>query len=93
MHRMFGSVRVRTTLTATVAVGIAVTLGGIGLVTTLEHSLRKGVRSTVEQRMSDLVALSRSGSLTEHLTSASQPGAVVQVVDASGRVVAESSPP
>ncbi|MGH2597310.1 MAG: sensor histidine kinase [Actinomycetota bacterium] len=92
MHRMFGSVRVRTTLTATVAVGIAVTFGGIGLVTTLDHSLRTGARNTVEQRMGDLVALSRSGSLTEHLTSAGQPGAVVQVVDASGRVVAESSP-
>ncbi len=93
MFRMFGSVRVRTTLAATVAVGIAVALSGIGLVTTLEHSLRAGAKNTLEQRMGDLVALSVSGSLAEHLTSAGQLGTVVQVVDASGQVVAESSPP
>ena len=94
MFRMFGPVRVRTTLAATVAVGIAVTIGGIGLVTTLEHSLRAGARHTLEQRMGDLVVLERSGTLAEHLTSAAQqPGTLVQVIDPSGRVVAESRPP
>ncbi len=92
MFQGFGSVRFRTTLAATVAVGIAVTLGGIGLVTALEHSLKVAVKSTLQQRTNDFVTLARTGSLDDQLTAVGQTGTLVQVVDTSGQVKAESSP-
>jgi len=81
---------VRTTLAAAVAVGIALVLGGVALVATLDRSLRAGVKSTLEPRLSELVSGARAGTLPDPVTIAGQPAALIQVIDASGRVVAAS---
>lgn len=91
MARGFGSVRVRTTIVATAAVGVALTLGAWALVAILERSLIEGVQSTLELRSADVVALARLGTLGDRPSLPGQPNALVQVVDPSGRVVAAST--
>jgi signal transduction histidine kinase len=89
-HRL-ASLRVRTTLVATAAVGVAVLLGAWALVAILQRSLIEGVQSTLELRSADVVALARLGTLGDNPSLPGQPNALIQVVDPSGRVVAASA--
>ena len=91
MPSRFASVRVRTTLVATSAVGVAMILGAWALVAILQRSLIEGVQSTLELRSADVVALARLGTLGDHPSLPGQPNALVQVIDPSGRVAAASA--
>jgi signal transduction histidine kinase len=91
MPRGLGSVRVRTTLVAATAVGVAMVLGAWALVAILQRSLTEGVQSALELRLQGVVALARLGTLGSEPSLPGQPIALVQVVDPSGRVIAESS--
>ena len=91
MPRRLATVRVRTTVVATAAVGVALILGAWALVAILERSLIEGVQSTLELRSADVAALARLGTLGENLSLPGQSSALVQVIDPSGRVAAASA--
>jgi signal transduction histidine kinase len=91
MPGRFGSVRVRTTLVAATAVGVAMVLGAWALVAILQRSLTEGVQSALELRLQGVVALAKLGTLGSQPSLLGQPIALVQMVDASGRVTAASS--
>ena len=86
-HRI-GSVRVRTTAAATLIVGLALMFGAVGLVTLLHRSQIDGIETAAGLRAHDVAALVRSGTLPPTLPGAGGDTALVQVVDASGRVIA-----
>src|SRR5438876_3028420 len=91
MPRRLATVRIRTTVVATAAVGVALILGAWALVAILARSLIEGVQSTLELRSADVAALARLGTLGENLSLPGQSSALVQVIDPSGRVAAASA--
>src|SRR5690349_20734529 len=91
MRRWVGSVRVRTTLAATVAVGAALILGAVILVTILHRSLVMGVQATLVVRANDVAARAALGMSSEQLRPPDQPGVLIQVVGRTGHVIAASA--
>jgi len=87
--RLSPTVRVRTTVLATLFVGLTLTLGAVTLVRTLDHSLQRSSDGLNRARVHDLVALAGHGALPPVLTNLDDNG-VAQVVDESGRVLAAS---
>jgi len=83
------SVRARTTALATVLVAIALTVGSVALVRTLDHSLVSNRDGIAKARTSDLATLAAQGALPPVLTNIDDDS-VAQVVDAQGRVLAAS---
>jgi signal transduction histidine kinase len=88
--RRFRSVRVRTTLVATAAVGVAMILAAWTLVVVLQRSLIAGVDNSLKDRTADVIAMAKEGDFLDEPIVPGQPGALVQVVDPSDRVVASS---
>jgi signal transduction histidine kinase len=91
MPRWIGSVRVRTTLAATAAVGAALVLGAFILVTILQRSLVMGVQTTLVVRANDVAVRAALGMPSEQLLPPDQPGVLIQVVDRTGHVVVASA--
>ena len=85
------SVRVRTTLVATAAVGLALALAAWALVVILQRSLIGGVQNSLELRSADISSLASSGNLGTPPALPGRPAALLQLIDASGRVLAASS--
>lgn len=81
-------VRVRTTATAVLVVAIASALGAGGLVLRLRAGLVAHVDEVAEVRAEDIASLARQGELPTELTPSGDDGAIVQVVDANGTVIA-----
>jgi signal transduction histidine kinase len=87
----FGTVRARTAVAATVVVGVALVVGAFGLVVLLRRSLVHDIDETAELRAADIAALTEAELLRESLPAAvDDEEALVQVVDAEGRVLAAS---
>jgi signal transduction histidine kinase len=83
-------VRLRTTLAATLIVGIALIIGGLSLVFLLQRSQTSAVQSGLTARATDIAGLSNAGRLPNPITSRADDSSLVQVVDAGGQVVAAS---
>ena len=88
--KALGSVRVRTTLFAVVAVAIALLVGATAVVLLQRRSIIDGVDSSAQNRVGDLAALVRTGTLPKSLAVGKEADSFTQVVDADGRVVAAS---
>jgi signal transduction histidine kinase len=86
-----GSVRVRTTVAATAVVGVALSVGGVGLVAFLQRSQVHSLDSGAALRAADVAALIQSRTLPARLPIQGQETSLVQVVDDSGRVIASSA--
>ena len=84
------TVRVRTTLAATVVVGLAMVVGALLLVAVLRENLTDGIKSAVDLRAVDVVTGIESGSGTGSLAIDESDDMLVQVVAADGTVVASS---
>ncbi len=94
--RRVAGVRVRTTLAATVVVAVVLAAAAVAFVVLQRHELRKSLAEVTAQRARDIASqlsadgLSSSQSRLPALLGAE--GALVQVLDAHGTVVAASAP-
>ncbi|MBA2560017.1 MAG: HAMP domain-containing histidine kinase, partial [Propionibacteriales bacterium] len=81
------SVRARTTLAASLVVGVTLVVGAIGLLLTLEHSLTSNRDELSQARAADLAQQAADGTLPRRLVDLGD-NSVGQVVDDAGNVVA-----
>ena len=88
-HVLFGSVRARMTVLATLVVVIAVGIATVAFVLVLRHSLERAGDDVAKTRVQDLAALAATGSLPPTLTVPNDED-LAQVVNASGTVLAGS---
>jgi signal transduction histidine kinase len=84
-----GTVRTRTTVAATLVLGLALLIGGIAMLSLLHRSLVRNLDDVADIRSDDIAALARRGALPARLSL--EDDAVGQVVDDKGRVVAASA--
>ena len=89
-HVLFGSVRARMTVLATLVAVIAVGISAVALLVVLRHSLERAGDDAAKTRAEDLAALATTGTLPRLLTVPNDED-VAQVVDASGAVLAGST--
>ncbi|MHB1592875.1 MAG: HAMP domain-containing sensor histidine kinase [Streptosporangiaceae bacterium] len=89
--RWWGSMRVRTTLAATLVVAAALAVGALVLVTQVRNSLETNLRAAAMSRAGDIAALAASGRLPTVLDLPNQDATFAQVVGFGGRVVAASA--
>jgi signal transduction histidine kinase len=89
-HVLFGSVRARMALLATLVAAIAVGISAVALLVVLRHSLERAGDDAAKTRAQDLATLATTGTLPELLTVPNDED-VAQVVDASGAVLAGSA--
>lgn len=85
-----GTVRVRTTAAAVAVVGLALVVGSVGLVVALRRSLTSDLRTALELRAADVASVLEAGTPPRSVAVDDVEEALVQVVDADGRVVASS---
>jgi signal transduction histidine kinase len=88
--RPFSTVRARTVLGASLALGIALLLSASTAGALLRRSLISNLDSVAEVRAADVAALAGTGRLPEGLSS--DNGEIIQVVSADGRILAASLP-
>ena len=88
--RRLGTVRVRTTVVATLVVGIALVVGGLLLVRLLHSSLVDNVQTAAELRARDVAASLEGGAAPSTLAVAGEEKSLIQVLDGTGAVVASS---
>src|SRR5207248_3303575 len=86
--RLLATVRARTVLGASLALGIALLLSASTAGALLRRSLIRSIDEVAEVRAADVAALANRGELAEALMS--QDSGIVQVVSSDGRVVATS---
>ncbi|HEU5149204.1 MAG TPA: HAMP domain-containing sensor histidine kinase [Iamia sp.] len=84
------SIRVRTTLGATVVVGVALVVAGVLVVLLLRRDLTASVDAAAALRVEDVVAALEAGTDPNALVEGDDDEALVQIVDEGGRVVAAS---
>lgn len=85
------SVKAKTVLSAVVVVGAALSGAGFLLVAELNHSQLHGVDQALRVNLASIGALAKGGSFPQPLQLALPETSFVQVVDATGRVVASSA--
>lgn len=85
-----GSVRVRTTATAVLVVGVALIAGAALLVAMLRGSLTDQVRTAASLRAQDVVSVLESGTPPPALAVNDDDDLAIQVIDRHGSVVAAS---
>lgn len=85
------TVRVRTTVGATVIVGLALVIGSVVLVGVLRGSLRDNVETAAELRAEDVASLIEGGGELAELAVDDEDDSLVQVLDRSAEVVASSA--
>jgi signal transduction histidine kinase len=85
-----GTVRVRTTVAATVVVGVAMAVGAVALVAVLRATLTREVLTSAQLRGADVAAGLEAGAQPGDLAVGDPEDLLIQVLDASGRVVASS---
>ncbi|MET8310779.1 HAMP domain-containing sensor histidine kinase [Micromonospora sp. NPDC005173] len=83
--------RARTTVAATIVVGVALVVTAVSLVMFLRHSLVERVDDIARVRAHDVAALARQGTLPTELAVEGDDGSIAQVVDGAGRVVAATA--
>jgi signal transduction histidine kinase len=93
MARLAGrtSVRLRTTLGATLVVAVALLVGAVVFVGIVQRSLADEVLASVSLRATDMRAMFQSGALPSRLVSEPTEDEFLQVIDDDGRVVAASA--
>ena len=84
------SVRAKATIAATVIVGIALAAAGLGLIVVQRGALVQHLDEVADLRANDVAALALDGTLPPALATASDDDEKVLVLDAEGRVVAET---
>lgn len=89
--RLTGSVRVRTTVAATLIVAITLGVGSTILISRFRASLDRNRRDAAEARAADIASLAGSGRLPPVLVLPNQDASYAQVVDSAGRVLAASA--
>lgn len=89
--RRFATVRVRITLAAVLVVGVALAIGGSWLVSAQRNSLTENVGTTATLRSRDIALTIADGDFPDVLAVPRGDENLVQVVDASGTVVASSA--
>ena len=90
-RRRLASLRVRTTLAATLVVGVASLITGLILLQLLRGTMTHNIDAVANARASDVAALVRSGNLPDPIPTPFEEGSLVQVLDSAGHVVASSS--
>jgi signal transduction histidine kinase len=83
--------RARTTVAACTVVGVALLAGAAGLLAVLHNSLVANIDAGAAARAADIAAQAAQGPLPATLAVRGHEDALVQVADASGRVVAASA--
>ena len=83
-------VRLRTTIAATLVVAFALTLAVLGLVLVVQRSLVRSIDAAGILRARDVAALAQANRLPTNVPSTGEQASVVQVVSASGQVLASS---
>jgi signal transduction histidine kinase len=91
MRRRLASVRVRTTIGATVVVALALTLAGVTITLILRDRMLGNVDAALRLRGTDIGAIIESGALPEAVAIEGDEDGFAQIVDADGNVVAASS--
>jgi signal transduction histidine kinase len=81
---------VRTTVAATVVVGVAMAVGAVTLVAAVRGTLIREVRASAQLRGADVAAVLEAGSRPGDLAVGDPEDLLIQVLDAGGRVVASS---
>lgn len=89
-RRLRPGVRARVVVGASVVVGSALVLGAALLVVVLDSELERSTTASARLRATDVAALAGAGSLPERIATIGDEDALIQVVDASGAVVAAS---
>ncbi|WP_254127146.1 cell wall metabolism sensor histidine kinase WalK [Aquihabitans sp. G128] len=87
----FRSIRVRTTLLATVVLGATLLLGAAGLLAVLDQRLTDNVERSARLRAGDVAALIEAGAPLDRLAADDVDESLLQVLDPTGTVVASSS--
>lgn len=87
---LLATVRARTTAAACAAVGVVVSAGAVLVVVILHHSMLAGLESQLRVRADDVTVQARRGPLPERLAGGGEDGTLVQVIDATGVVVART---
>ncbi len=90
MRSWFATVRVRTTVFATVVVTAALLVGAVLLIVVQDRALVRGLERSITSRADDIAALAKRRSLPKELTAAREEDAFTQVVAADGTVLAAS---
>ncbi|WP_165440077.1 sensor histidine kinase [Micromonospora kangleipakensis] len=83
--------RARTTVAATIVVGVALVVTAVSLVMFLRFSLVERVDDIARVRAHDVATLARQGTLPTELAVEGDDGSIAQVVDGAGRVVAATA--
>jgi signal transduction histidine kinase len=90
MRRWFATVRIRTTVFATLVVTVALVAGAVLLLLLQQSAVIRGVERSARSRASDVAGLTKRGALPATLTAAKEDEAFTQVVDGAGNVLAAS---
>ena len=90
MGRWFATVRVRTTVFATLVVTAALVAGAILLLVVQQRALVAGLERNARNRATDVAALAKRGALPKTLTAAKEDAAFTQVIGPNGNVLAAS---
>ncbi len=85
-----GSIRVRTTAAAVVVVGLSLVIGGLMMTDLLRKALERDVRTAARLRARDVATVLKAGSGPGSLAVEDPEDSLIQVLDASGQVVASS---
>jgi signal transduction histidine kinase len=92
IRSMFGSVRMRIAVAATLAVGVVLVLASVLLVTDVRASLQRPIAGEARVRATDVVALGTAADLGDPIPPLPAPWpTLVQVLDANGAVVGSSA--
>ena len=90
MRSWFATVRVRTTVFATLVVTVALVAGALLLLGVQHRALVAGLERSVRNRSADVADLARRDALPKTLTAAKEDAAFTQVVDTRGTVLGAS---
>ena len=85
-----GSIRWRVTLAAVVVVGLALLAGAVGMITLVQRAHEDNVRSAARLRAAEIAAVLESGQAAGTLAVDDDEEVLIQVLDATGAVVASS---
>ena len=84
------SVRARSTAVSVIAVGAALSIGGVALVALLSSSLDAGVEAAAHLQAANVITLLKAGELPNPLPP-SEGGIYVQIVGATSKIVSSST--
>ncbi|MCU1456548.1 MAG: sensory histidine kinase [Actinomycetia bacterium] len=90
MRSWFSTVRIRTTIVATLVVTVALVIGALVLLAVQRNTLLTSLERSADTRAADVAGLAKRSALPETLTAANEDTAFTQVVGASGKVLAAS---